>query len=257
MAVQFNLLPDVKLEFNRQQHIKRTVYTASFLAVAVAVALTVLAFFAVDVLQKKLLSDAQNDITKYSKNLQSIPNLDKVLTIQNQLTALPGLHQKKHVVSRLFDYLPSLTPTNVHIGKISLDTTANTLSVTGTADTVVLVNTFVDTLKFTNYNLNGVTDQKTCVQDNGKWNSASNTCTKPAFSNVILSKVDRDDKGATYTIDMSFDPALFDSTQTALHLVIPSETTTRSKLDAPNPSDLLFNGQGVKPATVQGSSNGQ
>ena len=241
MAVQFNLLPDVKLEFNRQQHVKRTVYTSSFLAVAVAVSLTVLAFFVVDILQKKLLDNAKSDITTYSNKLKSIPNLDKVLTIQNQLSALPGLHQKNHVTSRLFDYLPELTPTNVHIGKISLDTTANTLSVTGTANTVELVNTFVDTLKFT-----------TIISSASSSNSSSN----PAFTTVVLSKVDRDDKGASYTIDMVYNPALFDAAQ-SVALNIPQETTTRSVLNAPNPDNLLFNGDTGKKPAAQGTTNGQ
>src|SRR6266576_1242806 len=94
--VQFNLLPDVKLEFNRSQHAKRVVYALSALATGIALIIFVLSFLSVDVLQKQLLSSANNDINNYSKKLKSIPNLDKILTIQNQLNSLPSLHQKKH-----------------------------------------------------------------------------------------------------------------------------------------------------------------
>lgn len=233
MAVQFNLLPDIKLEFDRAQRTKRFVYTVSILAGAVALALFIISFVAVNVLQKKLLSDASGNITKYSQQLKSIPNLDKVLTIQNQLSALPDLHSTKHYGSRLFTYLPQLTPTKINVGKLSLDTTANTISITGTADTVESVNQFVDTLKFTSYTVGG--DQGT---------------KKPAFSNVVLTKVDRDDKGATYTIDAGFDPALFTGTQ-AIQLIVPQETTTRSVLNAPDSNSPLFNGQTGKPTTGQ------
>ncbi len=236
MAVQFNLLPDVKLEFDRQQRAKRLVYTVSFLASGLVLALFIISFLLVNVLQKKLLSDANNDINSYSQKLKSIPNLDKVLTIQNQLLSLPALHEQKHYTSRMFTYLPQLTPTQIKLGKLSLDTKANTMSITGTADTVETVNKFVDTLKFTKYTV-----------DNDQSNK------KQAFSNVVLSKVNRDDKGATYTIDSSFDPVLFQGIK-IITLEVPQETTTRSVRNVPTTTDQLFNGDtGTKATNQQGT----
>lgn len=235
MAVQFNLLPDVKLEFQQQQRLKRTVYGISALAVAFALVLFILSFVVVDILQKQLISNANNDIKTYSNKLQAIPNLSKVLTIQNQLNALPDLHQQKHITSRLFSYLPEITPVKVNIGKLSIDTNASTLDIQGTADTIESVNKFVDTLKFTDFTLNNNADNKT-----------------KAFSNVVLTQVDRDDKQATYTIDLSFDPTLFSASQ-SVQLVVPQETTTRSVINSPNPASL-FNGQTAKPSTSNGGS---
>jgi Tfp pilus assembly protein PilN len=242
MAVQFNLLPDVKLEFDRQLKAKRFVFTVSFLVSAAALAIFVISFLSVTVLQKKLLDNANNDINNYSQKLKAIPDLDKVLTIQNQLNALPGLHQQKHYTSRLFTYLPQITPVKTNIGKLTLDTTASTIDVAGTADTVQTINKFVDTLKFTGYTLAGKTDSKSCGDAGGTWHSDSNICTKLAFNNVLLTKVDRDDKGASYTIDASFDQALFTGSQ-SVTLIVPQETTTRSVINAPNASGPLFNGQ--------------
>lgn len=229
MAVQFNLLPDVKLEFDRQQHVKRLVYTLSFLASGIAIAILIVSFFAVNVLQKRLLNSANNDINNYSKKLKDIPDLDRILTIQNQLNSLPDLHSQKHYGSRLFSYLPQITPTNVNIGKLSLDTSQNTLEFSGTADKVESVNKFVDTLKFTTYNASDSSDTNQNSQKN-------------AFSSVILSKIDRDDNGASYVIDCSFDPALLTGTN-SVKLTVPQETTTRSVLNAPAASNPLFNGQ--------------
>lgn len=225
MAVQFNLLPDIKLEFDKAQRAKRIVYTLSFVASIAVLAVFIISFLSVNVLQKKLLNDADKDITSYSNKLKTIPNLDKVLTIQNQLNSLPALHQKKHVMSRLFTYLPQVTPVKVNIGKLSIDTAANTLSLSGTADSVELVNKFVDTLKFTSY-----------IKDNDQANKTK------AFINVILTKVDRNDKLASYTIDLAFDPALFDAAQT-IALSVPQETTTRSIINTPDSSSTLFDGQ--------------
>jgi Tfp pilus assembly protein PilN len=225
--VQFNLLPDVKLEFNRAQHAKRVIYGLSALVTAIALVIFVFTFFTVDVLQKKLLSDAQGDINKYSNQLKQVTDLDKVLTIQNQLNSLPNLHQTKHYASRLFVYLPQVTPSNLNIGKLNLDTTANTLEIDGTADTVETINKFVDTLKFTSY-------------------STSSSQQKKAFSNVILTKVDRNDKISSYTVNTSFDPNLFAGNNTVT-LIVPNEITTRSVINTP-----IFNGQtGTKPQGSQ------
>jgi Tfp pilus assembly protein PilN len=250
MAVQFNLLPDVKLEYDRQQRTKRFIYTVSFLAIGVVVALFAVSFVAVNVLQNKLLSDANKDINNYSQKLKSIPNLEKVLTIQNQLSSLPTMHQQKHYTSRLFAYLPQITPTNVHIGKMSVDTTANTMSITGTADTVEIINNFVDTMKFTYYVVPGNLDENGCGNAGGKWNNDQQQCTKLAFANVLLTKVDRNDKSASYTVDEGFDPILFTGSQ-SVTLVVPQEITTRSVINSPEVSGQLFNGQTGKPSTNQ------
>lgn len=233
MAVQFNLLPDVKLEYDRQQRMKRFVYTLSMLVSGLAIALVVVSFFSVNILQKKLLNDADSDIKKYSKQLKDIPDLEKVLTIQNQLNALPKLHQSKHVTSRLFSYLPQITPPKVFIGQITLDTNAGTISISGTADKLETVNQLVDTLKFTNLK------------------SADGKTTEKAFSDVVLASASRTTKGASYTVNFGYDPALFDISQ-SVDLVVPNEITTRSVTESPNINNLLFNGDTGKPANDNG-----
>jgi hypothetical protein len=218
--VQFNLLPDVKLEFNRAQHAKRAIYSISALVTVVALIIFMFSLLTVDVLQKKLLSDAQGNINKYSNQLKQITDLDKILTIQNQLHTLPNLHQTKHYTSRLFVYLPQVTPANLNIGKMNLDTGASTIEIDGTADTVETINKFVDTLKFTSFTTNQ--DQST---------------QKKAFSNVVLTKVDRNDKVSSYTVNANFDSNLFTGNN-AVQLIVPNEVTTRSVINTP-----IFNGQ--------------
>jgi Tfp pilus assembly protein PilN len=225
MSVQFNLLPDVKLEFARQQKAKKLVYTFSFLATAVAIAIFVVSFVSVDILQKKLLDNAGKDIDSYSNKIKGIKDLGKILTIQNQLNSLPNLHQQKHYMSRLFVYLPQVTPTKIAISTVNIDDTAATIKISGNGDSIQTVNQFVDTLKFTSYVVGG--DQST---------------KKLAFSNVILSTVGRDDKGANYSITANFDQALFTGTKDVA-LVVPQEITTRSVINSPDVNSPLFNGQ--------------
>jgi Tfp pilus assembly protein PilN len=236
MAVQFNLLPDIKLEFQKAQKAKKTVYTLASLAVGIVVSLFVISFVSVNILQKHLLDSANDDITSTSQKLKNIPNLEKILTVQNQLNSLPSLHQKKHLTSRLFTYLPQVTPNKVHIGRLKIDTAAKSIEISGTADTVKSVNQFIDTLKFTNY-ITGVGDNS----DSNGSNAAQQQTQKLAFSKVVLTKVDRNDKGATYTVNALYDPLLFDSTQ-IVALVVPKTVTTRSVINTPAPENPLFNG---------------
>lgn len=237
MGVQFNLLPDVKLEFDRQKRAKRLLFTFSFLIGGVVLGILILTFVFVNIVQKSSLNGANDEITKYSKKIKGIPDLEKVLTIQNQLNSLPKLHQAKHVSSRIFSYLPHITPTKVFIGDVDLDFTTNTIKITGTTDTLETVNAFVDTMKFTNYKMG--------LGSEAKGDAIT------AFTNVVLSSSGRTDKGANFTIEATFDPALFDNTQNVT-LVVPDKITTRSVIESPDINSLLFNGQTGKPADQQG-----
>lgn len=234
MSVQFNLLPDVKLEFARQQRNKRTVYTLSALACIVVGGVFILSFVLVNVLQKELLNKTQDDIKTYSNKLKNIKDLDKVLTIQNQLNALPKLHQGKHITSRFFDYLPKVTPQKIYIGQVQVDFNANTLTINGTSDKLETINAFVDTLKFT------------------KLKTADSEDQRNAFTDVVLSNSGRSDKGASYAVNAVFDSALFDNNQTVT-LIVPQEVTTRSVTQSPDLNSLLFNGDTGIPKDKQGT----
>jgi hypothetical protein len=63
---------------------------------------------------------------------------------------------------------------------------------------------------------------------------------KPAFTSVILASFGKDDRGATYNIQTTFDPALFSNSQ-PVELSVPNEFTTRSVLSLP--STDIFNGR--------------
>jgi Tfp pilus assembly protein PilN len=220
-TVQFNLLPDVKLEYYKTQRSKRLIYNLAFLVTAVSVGLMIITFTVANIVQRKALSDADGDIKKYSNQLQGTPDLEKILTVQNQLNSLPALHQQKHILSRLFDYIPQITPANVSIGNLKLDSVAGTITITGTSDKVETVNKFVDTLKFTSYT----------TGDAGEKNKA--------FSAVVLDTIGRDEKTVSYVVIGTYDPELFKADQN-VKLVVPQELTTRSVTESPG---AIFNGE--------------
>ena len=225
--VEFNLLPDLKMDVVKATRARKTIVSIAFLASAASLTILVLLLFTVYIVQNKQLSDASNDIETANETLKNTSGLVQILTVQNQLKTLPGLHQNKHISSRLFAYLPQVTPTNVSIGSLILDLAANTMQISGTAESQHAVNTFIDTLKFTKYTI------------------ANDGTAKDAFPIVIESNFALSGAQVSYTLDVQFDPVLFSNNQAAPTLQVPSLTTTRSVVD--NPSNLLFTGQTPKP----------
>jgi Tfp pilus assembly protein PilN len=205
--IQFNLLPDVKQEYLKSKRTKQLVVVTSFAITATTLTVLVLLFISVKFVQQKSMQDADSDITKYSAQLKAIPNIDKILTVQNQLNTLTSLHDAKVVTSRSFGFLAQLTPSTVSISSMTADYTASTMTITGAASSLDQVNAYADTLKETTF--------KT---------AASNTEAQ-AFSNVVLSSFGRDDKGATYTLTLSFKPDIF-SGANDVKLIVPNIVTS-------------------------------
>jgi Tfp pilus assembly protein PilN len=222
-AMQFNLLPDVKLEYIKAERSRKVAASLALLISGVAVAILLIMLITVEVVQKKQLSNAASAVTTANKQLSDITGLSEVLTVQNQLGALTTLHQQKHITSRIFTYLPEITPDNVKITQTSLDFVKDSITITGTASSQLAVNTFVDTLKFTQYKATAQASQQA------------------AFSAVVESAFSLSDNGATYTIDAQFDPALFTNSGQIPQIILKNQVTTRSVLE--DPSNTLFSGQ--------------
>lgn len=224
--IQFNLLPDVKLEYIRTRRSKRMVLVVSVGVASAALLIFVGLFLFVNVLQRKHISDLNSDIKENISTLQQIPDLSKVLTIQNQLNSLTALHQQKPAASRLLDYLTQVTPNAVSISDVKVDFTAHTMAISGSADSLKTVNQYADTLKFTTYVSDG------------------NATPTKAFSDVVLTSFTKNDtQKADYQISFSFDQSIFDNTQ-KVTLTVPKIVSTRSEVD--KPGDLFKANQTTK-----------
>lgn len=205
--IQFNLLPDVKLQFVKTRRTKRLMSLISVGASVVALFLLLATIVTVDVVQKKSLHNLDNDITADTAQIQRVPNLNTILTVQNQLNTLTSLHDQKVVTSRLFGYIAQVTPNLVTINNMSVDFTADTISISGTAPSIGAVNTYIDTLKNTGY----TTDSDSTVTS--------------AFSQVVLSSFGTNKDGTSYSTTFDFDPTIFNSAD-KVTLIVPSGTTT-------------------------------
>lgn len=214
--IQFNLLPDIKLEYMRMRRTKRTVMMVSSTISVVALSIFIMLLAIVLVVQPKHISNMSQDIKKSSKDLQDTEGLDQILTIQNQLNSLTTLHQAKPDTTRLVEYVKQFTPAEASLSSVNVDFVAKTLIFTGKADSIQTVNKYVDTLKFTKYKFE--------------------TQNENAFSEVVLSSFSTDKSDINFTINLKYNEILFDNTKTVT-LEIPKTITTRSEVEKPK---LLF-----------------
>ena len=216
--IQFNLLPDVKLEYLKAERTRRLVISVSVLVTAGALVILLL-LISVTSLQRKHLSDLNKDIKSLSNKISGQTDFNKILTIQNQLSSLTSLHAQKPAASRLTGFLSQVTPNQASINNLNVDFNQHQVTLTGTADSLATVNQYVDTLKYTKYAVKGSSDSKL------------------AFSDVVLTTFGLTQHEADYTITLTYDQTIFDITQDVSSLTVPQLVTTRS--DVAQPADLF------------------
>lgn len=128
--IEINLVPDVKQELIKAQRVRASVISIAILVGLAAVGVVVLLAVWVFAIQtaRGVLTD--NTIKTESEKLSSVEDIDDTLTIQNQLSKLPAMHDSKSIDSRLFDILTTINPpepNTVAITNVALDSEAKTI----------------------------------------------------------------------------------------------------------------------------------
>ncbi len=206
--VQFNLLPDIKMQFIKTQRTKHVVTFVATVAGLAAVGLLVFSMLFVYVFQVQLIKSYSNSIKESSKQLKETKDITKMLTVQNQLNVLPTLHDGKPVSSRAFSFIQETTPSDVNLNKMTLDYITNTITLGGTAPSLDSVKVYANALKTAEFSVGDSTDGS------------------HAFSKVVLASFSRDTKGANFTITAKFDTKLFDvANDVQLSVKVPTADT--------------------------------
>lgn len=130
--IEINLVPDVKQELIKAQRVRASVISLAILIGIVSVGVVVLLAFWVFAVQtaRGLISD--NTIKNESEKLAKVQDVSNTLTIQNQLSVLPGQHDGKSVDSRIFEILKTINPSepnNVAITNLALDSETQTIKI--------------------------------------------------------------------------------------------------------------------------------
>jgi Tfp pilus assembly protein PilN len=192
--IQFNLLPEVKKTYIKAKRQKRLIVTFSLVSSSVAIGIVLIFVSIVQFGQKRHINSLTKDIQKQVTAIQNVPDVNTMLTVQNQLTLLPTLHEGKPKTSRLFEYLSQLVPLEAPVSNFSLDIDKNSITMTGTADSIATINRLVDTLKLVKYRVNDSTDGT------------------QVFT-MTSTRLTGDNSSATYQLAMTFDPIIFDNTK--------------------------------------------
>ena len=134
--IEINLIPDVKQEYLKAQSLRAKVVSISVLVSLVA--LGTIAFLAAYI-GTQAVRDAyaeQSIKDEYAKLMKDNPDLDNIVTIQNQLANVTALNDKKQITSRILEVLSAINPAepnDVKMTAVTLDPADNTLSVEATA----------------------------------------------------------------------------------------------------------------------------
>lgn len=133
--IEVNLIPDVKQELLKARVVRRYVISSTVIVGMAAVGVVVLLgllWISLGV-RGALLDDS---ITKKGTEYRSVSDLEKTLTIQNQLSALTAMHDKKNIDSRVFpllDVINPASPNNISISSTKIDAENKTITIGGQA----------------------------------------------------------------------------------------------------------------------------
>lgn len=133
--IEINLLPNVKRELLKTRAMRNRVISISFLvggasiAAVVVLALIFGSQIAAEAVQNGVIKD-RND------KLMAVEDLNKVVTIQHQLTKINEQHSGKKINSRVFDVVTAVNPVapnNVSFSDIKVNPESKTITLEGSA----------------------------------------------------------------------------------------------------------------------------
>ncbi len=226
--ITLNLLPDVKREYLRTRRLQAKVMAIATLVSLGAIGLVVLLAVWVYGGQTVYKSFLTGEIEKHGKELKEIKEIDKYLTLQNQLNYLTELHDGKMDFSRLMTFLPAMNPAapnNVRLTKVeatadeALD--QNTMILEGEVVNYTALNTFRDTLKNAEFTYEGQNDPIKLFDS----------------IEVATSSLERSQLGGTmvvFKIETTYNPEAFLFSTEEPVVTVPKMSTTQSLQNAPN-----------------------
>ena len=133
--IEINLLPNVKRELLKTRAMRNRVISISFLVGGASIAAVVVLAL---ILGSQIAAEAvQNGVIKdRNDKLMAVEDLNKVVTIQHQLTKINEQHSGKKLNSRIFDVVTAVnpvTPNNVSFSDIKVNPGSKTITLEGSA----------------------------------------------------------------------------------------------------------------------------
>lgn len=224
--IQLNLLPDVKKEYLRAQSARRKTIAVSILITVIAIGLTVVFAIYVYAIQNVIIFAQTQDIKNKAAELSRVKDIDKYLTIQNQLKQLSGLHGNKNNFSRLLTFLPRLNPAppqNITLSNLEVLAETTTITFKGRVSDYGSLTTFKDTL---------VNAELSYRAPDAPENTTGKLFKEVKIESAVYEKTAAS-AGVNFSVIATYDPALFKQENVDVGVTVPNKETTGSVVDSP------------------------
>ncbi len=226
--IELNLLPDLKKEFIKAQRMRNTVVSGSILTILIALGLLALLATIVYGAQAVIIDNLKKEVTENHKKLAAKPEINKYLTVQNQLELIGSAASERTAYDRIFDYITKLNPAppnDITIYSLVVDAETSSITLEGSTANFETVNNFKNTLENAKlaYSLNGEKHE-------------GNFFTAVTVAPPTLSAADGR-QTAYFNISVAFDPKAFDPDAKDINVTIPKLVT--SDADRHSPRELF------------------
>ncbi len=196
--IQVNLLPDVKQEYLRTEQLKHAVLVGAVLTSVTVVALTILFFVYVQVVQPQYQRAVQSDIDTGLQEVKKKPNAKRIVTVQGVLEQIPAVKDKQLVTSRSFEYLKQFTPRSVKYSRVNLNHETSTMTLSGNTVSYESANVLANNLKSAQFTYKQQENEQTIKPFTGV-----------VFTNLGKSEDSTNGSVVSFEITFQFDPLLF------------------------------------------------
>ena len=143
--INVNLLPDSKLKGIKEKRSKQAVQSLSVIIIIISVAIPVVLLVS-DFVLSKAIGAKQNKIDDLVTKFETQEDVQRILTVQNQLNALPDAEANSFKMSNLLSVIEYATPKDVSLRGINVLNTDGTFEFQVSAKSIQDANEFIDTL---------------------------------------------------------------------------------------------------------------
>ena len=221
--IQINLLPDIKIKFMKTKRTERIVVFVCGIISAVSIIAIIVLYLTVDVFQKNHLNSVASQIKSESSSIKNDADVNKIITIQQQLKSLPSLYSNRNNPYEIFNILQQSTSKGITISTFNINYQTGALTFGGSADNLLDGNVFYNQLLYSTYSLEKGAQQ-------------------PLFGGVTISGLSGSSSSSTasgasinYTVKATVPVALF-KTGANVAISVPNKDVTQSTLNQPSAS---------------------
>ena len=131
--IQINLIPDVKLELVKSQRYRTVVMSVAIMVIVASLGVLVLLSGYVFGVQAALIHNTTNNIAREDEAFRNIEDIEKTVTVSNQLDHIQSSHENKAMTSRIFALLAEAsaegTENSVTVNSFDIDTTQQRITI--------------------------------------------------------------------------------------------------------------------------------